>query len=167
MRLLDTLLSRTLEVAIILTWHGVWSLMDIILEEKLLMTRNESSWMTLYIGVSGAVLMYFYQFMLLVLYNSPLNNCLIIRVIFFIFYYIFLFIGEYLAFLNMFILIVISGLVVTIASFRSAWYLLDEYYLPDNLIISWWSALIIGVSVLISLRTVTCLHAGIIRDSPR
>ena len=67
----------------------------------------------------------------------------------------------------MFILIVISGLVVTIASFRSAWYLLDEYYLPDNLIISWWSALIIGVSVLISLRTVTCLHAGIIRDSPR
>ena len=102
MRLLDTLLSRILEVAIILTWHGVWSLMDIILEEKLLMTRNESSWMTLYIGVSGAVLMYFYQFMLLVIYNSPLNNCLIIRVIFFIFYYIFLFIGDYLAFLNMF-----------------------------------------------------------------
>ena len=58
-RLLDMMLSRLLEIAIILTWHGVWSLMDIGLEQHMEMTRPQSSWTTLYIGLIGACILFF------------------------------------------------------------------------------------------------------------
>ena len=51
-------------------------------------------------------------------------------------------------------------------SFRSSWYLLDIYYLPNYRVASLVSAQVIGALVLLTLRCSSCLHAGIYRDFP-
>ena len=61
---------------------------------------------------------------------------------------------------------VIKGVFSTIASFRAYWYLLDEYFLTQDLHTSQLIALVLGLGVLCSLRVVTCLHAGVQSDDP-
>ena len=165
-RLLDTALSRMLELAIILTWHGVWSLMDLGLEQFLGMTRMESAWTTWYIGIIGASIMFFYQFILLCLFKAG-GECFVVKSLFYILYYVFLLIGEYFYTIQVSILNYILGLVTTISLFRAYWYLLDVYYLPESMVTSWSTSMVMGLSILSALRAVSCLHAGIVTDNPR
>ena len=57
--------------------------------------------------------------------------------------------------------------VLTISSFRAAWYLLDVYYLPAEQDISQLTAMAVGLVILILLRVTSCLHAGVSSDMPR
>ena len=63
------ILSRMLEFAVILHWHGVWSTMDIVMEDMMEMTRVQSSWLSLVIGWSMAILLFIFQFPLLIIYR--------------------------------------------------------------------------------------------------
>ena len=73
-RVQDVILSRILEVAVILHWHGIWSSMDILMEEMMGMTRTQSSWMSLIMGWSLAILLFIFQFPLLILYKHCKNK---------------------------------------------------------------------------------------------
>ena len=58
-------------------------------------------------------------------------------------------------------------MVVTIASFRGAWYLLDTHWLPATPLASELSGLVLGAATLAALRMISCLHAGVFSDKPR
>ena len=58
-------------------------------------------------------------------------------------------------------------MIVTIASFRGAWYLLDTHWLPATPLASELSGLVLGAATLAALRMISCLHAGVFSDKPR
>ena len=69
-RLLDALLSRVLEVGVVLLWHGTWTLMDLLSEEDawLGLDRAHSAWLSLAVGWTGGLLLFATQFLVLLLY---------------------------------------------------------------------------------------------------
>lgn len=68
-RLLDTLLSRVMEVGVVLLWHGIWTLMDLLSEgDKWLgLDRGQSAWLSLAVGWAGGLLLFAAQFQVLLL----------------------------------------------------------------------------------------------------
>lgn len=56
------------------------------------------------------------------------------------------------------------GLVTTVNCFRGYWFLLDEYFLPDDYEASLVLAAVLGALILMALHCTCSLHAGIYRD---
>ena len=70
-RLIDVILSRLVEFSVILCWHGLWTSMDIVMEDAEMMnlTHAESAWGSLVIGWPLGLFLFFIQFPLLVTYQ--------------------------------------------------------------------------------------------------
>ena len=87
-RLLDALLSRVMEVGVVLLWHGTWTLMDLLSEEDkwLGLDRGQSAWLSLAVGWSGGLLLFATQFLVLLLYycDNRLLKCMF-HVIFYLY----------------------------------------------------------------------------------
>jgi len=151
-RLNDGLVSRCLEICVVLCWHGIWTLIDFFTLDVFGMSYPESLFLSLVAGFTGIMAIFCLQFVLLAMAPSLHNNekeKLPIWWLFINFLYTFL------------------GIVVTILCFRGVWYGLDEFYLPNNQHISYVSATIIGYLLLLAFGCISCLHAGIYRDDPR
>ena len=118
------------------------------------MNHTESSFFSLSVGLSGGLFLFIVQFPLLKFYNSSESN-VYVRYIFLVLNFIFNLAGVYITISRYFVF-----------SFRSSWYLLDIYYLPNFPVGSLVSAQVIGALVLLTLRCSSCLHAGIYRDFP-
>jgi len=150
-RLLDVVLSRLVELSVILCWHGIWTIMDIVTEdvEMMNMTRLQSAWGSLIVGWSLGLFLFFFQFPLLVTHQYCKNT--ITKG----FYYIF------------FQAYIILGVIATIASFRASWYLLDSYFITCDVVTSQIVGMVLGITILCSLKTISSLHSGVSFDSPR
>ena len=97
-RLLDTLLSRGLEAGVVLLWHGIWTLMDLVTEEEawLGLDRGHSAWLSLALGWSGGLTLLLTQVPILRLYHcssSRFWNCM-----FHVVFYIYILLGKVLSF---------------------------------------------------------------------
>ena len=93
-RLLDALLSRVLEVGVVLLWHGTWTMMDLLSEEDawLGLDRAHSAWLSLAVGWTGGLLLFVTQFLVLLLYyywKSRLLKCM-----FHVIFYIYILLGK-------------------------------------------------------------------------
>ena len=165
-RLADVLLSRIIEIGVILTWHGFWSAtgktnsvfnfftrmsfsLDFITETHFGMSRSETSWLSLQVGWTGGCFILLWQWVLLYLYHNVSAA------------------SQYFLFLPLYSLHLLLQVAITISSFRAAWYLLDVYYLPADEDTSQLTAMAGGLVILILLRVSSCLHAGISSDAPR
>ena len=69
-RLKDLLISRVVEVSVVLTWHGIWTLTDLLTKNIWRMSLLESSFVTLILGYTGGLLLFIIQFPLLRLAHS-------------------------------------------------------------------------------------------------
>merc|ERR1740129_1617750 len=132
----------------VLLWHGTWTLMDLLSEEDkwLGLDRSQSAWLSLAVGWSGGLLLFAAQFLVLLLYycDNRLLKCMF-HVIFYLY--------------------ILFGVLITIASFRGSWYLLDLYFIPEAESTSQVLGMIFGALILCSLKLISCLHAGIFSDS--
>ena len=113
------------------------------------MELKETSWFSLEVGWSGGCFVLLWQWVLLYLHNNTSAA------------------SQYFLFLPLYSLHLLLQVVLTISSFRAAWYLLDVYYLPNDQDASQLSAMAVGLTILILLRVTSCLHAGVSSDAPR
>jgi len=148
-RAVDCLISRILEIGVILTWHGFWTFSDIVTEEVYELSHTESTFFSLFVGLSGGFFLFVVQIPLLKFYHSSKSN---------------IYSGYMFLVFNFFFNL--AGVYITISSFRSSWYLMGIYFLPASPVASLVSAQVIGVLVLVSIRCISCLHAGVYRDFP-
>ena len=69
-RLKDLLISRAVELSVVLTWHGIWTLTDLLTKNVWRMSLLESSFVTLILGYTGGLLLFIIQFPILRLAHS-------------------------------------------------------------------------------------------------
>lgn len=87
-RLLDAIISRVMELSVVLLWHGTWTLMDLLSEEEawLGLDKAHSAWFSLAVGWTGGLLLLAAQFLVLILnYWSSRSLKCIFHVIFYIY----------------------------------------------------------------------------------
>ena len=60
-RFADALISRAIEAAVILMWHGIWTLTDHLFH-SLFLDKLRSAFLSLLIGVAGSAFLFFLQF---------------------------------------------------------------------------------------------------------
>lgn len=144
-QLLDGFISRCLEIAVILTWHGVWTLTDVLTHH---LSETETAFFSLVIGWSLSLIVFLGQFPLLILSSRDVS-WLVGRVA------------------N--ILYTLLGIYSTINCFRAYWYLMDLYLMLDGTgkatVESQVIGQVVGALALMVLGCSTCLHAGIYKDS--
>ena len=151
-RLADALVSRLVELSVILMWHGVWTMTDLVLEVHLGMSNWSSTMVGYCCGLAGGMAVFVMQFPLLWLcekFPSGAGDRLPSRLPVYLYNVAFCVVGT----------------IATISSFRAYWYLLDLYYLTDNYTASLVTGQIFGALGLIALNCASCLHAGIFKDS--
>jgi len=168
-RLCDSVVSRLLEICVVLTWHGIWTLLDIFTYEKIEWTFYETTLLSFLLGITGTLSIALIQLPLVSLAPTPRTKCPHQN-------------GNkkeanniksnggstvgYVCWLLSNYVFTLFGVFVTISSFRSFWYFMDLYFLPQYLIIKFLLPAIIGWLVLCSSGCMTCLHAGIFKDDP-
>ena len=130
----DVVLTQFLEMFVILAWHGVWTLEDL-LTDYMEWSNEISSWISVVkiwrqrelnqnresvytfllqeVGLALALIMMLIQFPLMLVFNSGT----VFKPIKFVLKFLF----------N------VLGLFGTISSFRGVWYLLDEYYMTGTI----------------------------------
>ena len=93
----DCLASRAVEVGVILVWHGLWTITDIITKEEdfFHLSHKESSFFSLFVGLSGGLLLFVLQFPLLKCVHLSKSNQ-IFKMIYYILFYIFNLCGVYI-----------------------------------------------------------------------
>lgn len=153
-RIADGVLSRVMEAGVVLLWHGVWSFMDLVLEDEQIglgLHHNEAGLASLTAGwLAGPLILLLHLPLLSLSISLPLESKLL----------------HCLS-----LLFTLFNTIVTIACFRGAWHLLDVHLLPEegsdhvtllSLVVGW----VIGLLGLVAFRCISCLHAGAFRDSP-
>ena len=115
-RLVDVLLSRVIEAGVVLLWHGLWTIMDLLSDKEawLGLSPAHSAWLSLGVGWAGGLVVLVMQVPVLLLHHRHKSRLL--RCLFLISFYLF----------------ILFGVVSAIASFRGAWYLLDLYFIPES-----------------------------------
>ena len=143
--------------------------MDIITEdvEMMNMTRLQSAWGSLIVGWSLGLFLFFFQFPLLVTHQYCKNT--ITKGFYYIFFQAYIILGKILANDDfcLELLVCFLGVIATIASFRASWYLLDSYFITCDVVTSQIVGMVLGITILCSLKTISSLHSGVSFDSPR
>lgn len=153
-RIADGVSSRVMEAGVVLLWHGVWSFMDLFLEDEVIglgLEHHEAGLASLTAGwLAGPIII------LLHLPLLSLSATLTPE-------------SRLLHFLCL--LFTVFNTIVTIACFRGTWHLLDVHLLPDGdsdhvTLLSLGVGWVIAFLGLLAFRCMSCLHAGAFRDSP-
>eukprot|EP00092_Neocalanus_flemingeri_P018475 GFUD01019994.1.p1 GENE.GFUD01019994.1~~GFUD01019994.1.p1 ORF type:complete len:407 (+),score=61.26 GFUD01019994.1:95-1315(+) len=150
-RCIDGILSRIVKLNVILLWHGIWKMSDILTEDKdyWRLSHQQSAWFSLGVGGVGAVFLFCSQFGLLKLQTSL--HGLFFQILLVIFY--------------------LLGVFTTVSSFRGFWLLLDVFYLPQGVTgdptpSSILTAGVIGTLLLLLLGCGSSVRAPTVRDDP-
>ena len=152
-RLFDAILSFLVEFFVILAWHGLWTIQDLWQHDQ--NHSNEfTAWMSFGIGTAVNIMIFLTQFPYSILTDDTFDaekspSWSILKQIW---AHIFGFIFS------------IMCLISAVTTFRGYWYLLDEYFMPNNYEMSLINSQIYGALVLFVLHCGCSLHAGIFGD---
>jgi len=144
-RLLDSILSRCIEICVIGVWQGIWRLQDVYISPSYLpLVQQETIFFSLSLGCMGSFLVFLLQFPLLRFCsnNKP---------------------GAWVLSVNwVYCQIAIFS---TVSFFRSGWLVMDAFYLADNLCASYMTCMMFGLGGLLLLNCASSLHPGVAKDS--
>jgi len=156
-RIADVASSRVMEAGVVLLWHGIWSFMDLFLEDEVIglgLEHKEAGLASLMAGwLAGPIILLLHLPLLSLSVSVPPES-------------------QLLRFLCL--LFTVFNTMVTIGCFRGTWHLLDVHFLPpdgdhadhDVTLLSLGVGWIIAFLGLLAFRCMSCLHAGAFRDNP-
>jgi len=154
-RIADGVSSRVMEAGVVLLWHGIWSFMDLFLEDEVMglgLEHKEAGLASLTAGWLAGPIILLLHLPMLSLSVTLLPESRILRFLCLLF--------------------TLFNTIVTIACFRGTWHLLDVHFLPSDgdpdhvTLLSLGVGWIIALLGLLAFRCMSCLHAGAFRDCP-
>ena len=114
-RLLDVGISLFLEFFVILTWHGLWVLLDVHFKYNLGHSHEYTAWMSIIVGSIISLFIFIFQFpfsKFIQDHQEKINT----KNIF-----------QWIGIRGLTFLFHLIGVCSTVNTFRGFWYLLDEY----------------------------------------
>ena len=93
-RLVDVLLSRVIEAGVVLLWHGLWTIMDLLSDKEawLGLSPAHSAWLSLGVGWAGGLVLLVMQVPVLLLHH--LHKSRLLRCLFLISFCLFILFGA-------------------------------------------------------------------------